>query len=187
MVEVGTENTTSSFSSCCADRHVDHADLHQQRSRRSWITNAGLGIRYGRIAPVLRGSTRSTNPKRRNTPRRETKSDLIFSRIISSCLHGDFDEPTRRRLRGRVRKLRSLPSTCLMLPGETIVRLYRGPKSPSLPQHKKLGNVRPGSFTSIVAYPRNVCLSLDSDRKSNDHGSVQMPPSGRAFPLCPAG
>ena len=54
-----------------------------------------------------------------------------------------------------------------MLPGETIVRVYRGAKSPSLPQHKKLGNVRPGSFTSIVAYPRNVCLSLDSDRKSN--------------------
>ncbi len=47
-------------------------------------------------------------------------------------------QSTRRRLRGRVRKLRPVPSTCLMLPRETIVCVYRGPKSPSLPQHKTL-------------------------------------------------
>ena len=44
-----------------------------------------------RIAPGIARPDAMANPKRPNTPRRETRSDLIFSRIISSCLHGDFD------------------------------------------------------------------------------------------------
>jgi hypothetical protein len=136
-----------------------------------------------RIVPGIARPDAMPTPKRRNTLRREIKSDLNLSRIISSCLHGDFVSPTPRRLKGRVRKMRPVPLTCLMSPGENIVRVYRGAKP--LPQHNK--EPRPIHDEPLGVFRTNIWPSCHASNcvlmRSSAAASVLKGPRRSCRPL----